>query len=39
MATQYKMEGLEFVVVDEGDKMFELGFLEQMEDILKSFDN
>eukprot|EP00347_Sterkiella_histriomuscorum_P001339 403372410 len=35
LCQQYKLNNLEFLVVDEADKMFELGFLEQVDQILE----
>lgn len=36
MCEQYNLQTLQFMVVDEADKMFELGFLQQIETILSS---
>jgi superfamily II DNA/RNA helicase len=30
LCKEYAFEGLEYLIIDEGDKMFELGFLEQV---------
>lgn len=35
LCQKFPLNDLEFMVIDEADKMFELGFLEQVDDILK----
>lgn len=34
LTEKFQLEGLRFLVVDEADKMFEMGFLEQVDQIL-----
>ena len=39
MCEKFPLESLEYLVIDEADKMFEMGFLEQVDKILSSCKN